>query len=52
MQDQGKAFGYFSLAWGLGALVGPALGGALANPCTGVLQSSAACASGSLLQQR
>ncbi|KAG2445989.1 hypothetical protein HXX76_000592 [Chlamydomonas incerta] len=30
---QGKFFGYMSLAWGLGCIAGPAMGGAFSRPC-------------------
>lgn len=57
--DQAVAFGYFSLAWGLGALVGPALGGTLARPCgprrpPGDTSDgeNALCAPGALLYER
>lgn len=46
------AFSFFSIAWGVGALAGPLVGGALALPCSGLLRSTAFCGEGSLLQRR
>ena len=54
-EEQGKAFAYFSIAWGLGALLGPLLGGIFSFPCSqagGMLQSTALCHEDSLLQRR
>lgn len=50
--DQGMAFGYFSIAWGIGALAGPLIGGVFALPCNTLLSGTALCAEGSLLQRR
>lgn len=49
--QQAVAFGYFSLMWGVGSLVGPAIGGVLARPCLGWLAGGALCAPGALLQR-
>lgn len=49
---QGIAFSYFSIAWGLGALAGPLLGGVFAKPCSGLLEGTAVCSPDSLLQRR
>ncbi|GAB4814743.1 hypothetical protein N2152v2_001789 [Parachlorella kessleri] len=54
-EEQGKAFAYFSIAWGLGALLGPLLGGIFSFPCSqggGMLQGTAVCHEDSLLQRR
>ncbi len=48
---QGTFFGYMSLAWGLGCIAGPALGGVFARPCerhAGMWL----CGQGQLLQER
>ena len=54
-EEQAKAMGWVSLAWGVGSLIGPMLGGVLARPCVegGVLASSEHfCAAGGLMTRR
>ncbi|GIL70232.1 hypothetical protein Vretifemale_1079 [Volvox reticuliferus] len=48
---QGKFFGYMSLAWGLGCIAGPALGGAFSRPCSR-LPHLTMCGEGQLLRAR
>ncbi|GLI58932.1 hypothetical protein VaNZ11_000718 [Volvox africanus] len=48
---QGKFFGYMSLAWGLGCIAGPALGGAFSRPCSR-LPYLTLCGDGQLLRAR
>ncbi|KXZ56025.1 hypothetical protein GPECTOR_2g1577 [Gonium pectorale] len=48
---QGKFFGYMSLAWGLGCIAGPAMGGAFSRPCDGRLRLPL-CRPGQLLRAR
>ncbi|EFJ50590.1 hypothetical protein VOLCADRAFT_103803 [Volvox carteri f. nagariensis] len=48
---QGKFFGYMSLAWGLGCIAGPALGGAFSRPCSR-LPHLPLCEEGQLLRAR
>ncbi|GLC73711.1 hypothetical protein PLESTF_001411000 [Pleodorina starrii] len=48
---QGKFFGYISLAWGLGCIAGPALGGAFSRPCSR-LPRLPLCGEGQLLAAR
>jgi MFS family permease len=55
--EQAKAMGYISLAWGVGTMVGPTMGGFLARPCTpeGVLGSfggEGVCGPGALLRRK
>ncbi|PNG99489.1 Protein ZINC INDUCED FACILITATOR-LIKE 1, partial [Tetrabaena socialis] len=47
---QGKFFGYMSLAWGLGCIAGPAVGGAFARPCARMVLPL--CGRGELLADR
>lgn len=50
---QGTMFGYMSLAWGLGAIAGPLLGGALSHPCENLPRASIAwCGEGQLMHSR
>jgi MFS family permease len=55
---QAHMMAYMSLAWGVGAILGPAVGGALSQPCAGPSssggQGSAAgvCGPGGLLVER
>lgn len=48
---QAKMFGYMSLAWGLGTVVGPLVGGALARPCDNY-RHVALCGPGQLFRER
>lgn len=48
---QGKMFGYMSLAWGLGTVVGPLIGGSLARPCDR-FGSFPMCAEGNVFSSR
>lgn len=52
--EQATAMAYFSLTWGLGALLGPVVGGMLAKPCEGIMQGSSSplCAPSGLFQRR
>ena len=49
-----KAFSLLSVAWGVGAILGPVLGGLLSRPCRGggVLFGAASCAPGSVLERQ
>jgi MFS family permease len=46
-----RAFSLLSVAWGVGAILGPVLGGLLSRPCRegGVLAGAASCVPGSIL---
>jgi hypothetical protein len=46
-----QVLSYMSLAWGIGCVVGPSLGGLLSDPCTH-FPSLPGCAPGGLLQAR
>lgn len=48
---QGQMFGYMSLAWGMGTIMGPALGGALAQHC-GKWPGAPLCGPGQLFAVR
>ncbi|KAG2501487.1 hypothetical protein HYH03_001264 [Edaphochlamys debaryana] len=52
--QQGKLFGYMSLAWGLGCIAGPALGGMFSRPCRegGRMTSLPGCGPGGLFRGR
>ncbi|CAL5223223.1 g5700 [Coccomyxa viridis] len=47
-----KAMGYLGLAWGLGSMLGPMIGGAFANPCTVFGPSFPACGEGQIFRIR
>lgn len=44
-------FSYMSLAWGLGAVFGPLIGGSLAQPCANI-PSMPFCKPGELFDER
>ncbi|EIE19491.1 MFS general substrate transporter [Coccomyxa subellipsoidea C-169] len=46
-----RALGYLGLAWGLGSMLGPMIGGALSYPCS-IFPSSALCQGNDALFQR
>ena len=49
-----RAFSLLSVAWGVGAILGPVLGGLLSRPCRegGVLAGAASCHPGSILDRQ
>ena len=49
--EQAKGMAVVSLGWGMGSVLGPMLGGALANPCT-QLHSFPLCQPGALFNAR
>jgi MFS family permease len=48
---QGKVMSYMSLAWGLGCIAGPTIGGLLAQPCN-TWPGMVGCSAGGLLLLR
>jgi hypothetical protein len=49
---QGRVMSYMSLSWGVGCVVGPALGGLLSQPCARWAGGLAVCGDGGLLAAR
>lgn len=44
--------GYLSLAWGMGTIIGPFVGGTLADPCARLSQLPLLCGDSGLLRAR
>ena len=51
-QGQARPLSYLSLAWGLGTIVGPAVGGVLSRPCSTFGHRFPLCHSGQLFDAR
>jgi hypothetical protein len=50
--SQAPLMGWMVAGWGLGTIMGPVIGGALALPCQGWIEGGTLCEEGALLQAR